>query len=60
MQWLRDSRQVEDNQHCVLFSGPECQDIAQQILQQYPEHIQKGDISWAKFEDGSEGNKHSI
>jgi len=51
MQYLRDSRQQED-QFCVLFAGPESQDTGQQILQIDPQHIKKGDISWAKFEDG--------
>jgi len=51
---LRESREieVEREQYCVLFNGPECSALADSILKENPKFIRKGDISWGKFEDG--------
>ena len=52
---LRESYDIgigEREEYCVLFSGQETQQLAEDILKEHPMFLRKGEISWGKFEDG--------
>jgi len=56
MQWLRESREdlfaPGQAPYLVLFNSPDTDSLAQQIAEQRPAFIKRGEISWGKFEDG--------
>ena len=42
MQWLRESRQVQENNFAVVFCSPECCDMAKQMVEEDPVHLRLG------------------
>lgn len=40
------------NEKCILFSCPEMQSVADQMLQGFSDHVEKGNVSWEVFPDG--------
>jgi len=52
MQSLRESRVLDGQPLAVLFHSPSFEKLAEEIRNISPNNFKKGEISWAKFEDG--------